>query len=87
MGAGSGYGLRFNGSSSYVYAIDVPSLDLTTALTISFWINGSDVPGVDQRTVAKKYDWEVKLNGSAHAPQFSSGAQYYAILNYSLPMS
>lgn len=81
-----GYGLLFNGASSYVSVEDVPSLDLSTAMTISFWINGSNVSGVDQRIVTKNYDWNVKLNGPTHAPQFTATAAYYATMDYSLPM-
>jgi hypothetical protein len=80
-----GHGLQFNGTSSYVSVVDAASLNLSGALTISFWINGSDVPGVDQRIVSKNFDWDVKLNGATHAPQFTA-APYYATMDYSLPM-
>jgi hypothetical protein len=81
----SGTALSFSGSGDYVNVNDSPSLKLSTAMTVSFWVKSSDLPGIDQRIVSKNYDWDVKLNGSMHVPQFSSGAKY-AALNYSLPM-
>ena len=80
-----GTALSFSGSGDYVNVNESKSLELSTAMTVSFWIKASDSPGVDQRIVSKNYDWDVKLNGSAHVLQFSSGSQY-ALLNYSLPM-
>jgi hypothetical protein len=80
-----GTALSFSGSGDYVNVNESSSLELSTAMTVSFWVNASDVPGVDQRIVSKNYDWDVKLNGSRHLPQFSSGSSY-AALNYSLPM-
>jgi Concanavalin A-like lectin/glucanases superfamily/Purple acid Phosphatase, N-terminal domain/Protein of unknown function (DUF1565) len=80
-----GSALSFSGAGDYVNVNEGPSLELSTAMTVSFWIKASDVPGVDQRIVSKNYDWDVKLNGSGHIPQFSSGSMF-AALNYSLPM-
>jgi hypothetical protein len=80
-----GNALSFSGSGDYVNVNESPSLELSTAMTVSFWIKASDLPGVDQRIVSKNYSWDIKLNGSAHVPQFSSGSKY-AGLNYSLPM-
>ena len=80
-----GTALSFSGSGDYVNVNESPSLALSKAMTVSFWIKASDLPGVDQRIVSKNYSWDIKLNGSMHVPQFSSGAMY-AALNYSLPM-
>ncbi|HLI86686.1 MAG TPA: LamG-like jellyroll fold domain-containing protein [Bryobacteraceae bacterium] len=80
-----GTALQFNGTSSYVAVTDEPTIDLTNNLTISFWVNAADNPGIDQRIVAKNYDWDVKLNGASHVPQFDANGMY-ATLNYSLPM-
>ena len=80
-----GTALSFSGSGDYVKVNESSSLELSTGMTVSFWVNASDLPGVDQRIVSKNYAWDVKLNGSRHIPQFSSGANY-AELNYSLTM-
>jgi hypothetical protein len=80
-----GTALSFSGSGDYVNVNESHSLELSTAMTVSFWVNASDHPGVDQRIVSKNYDWDIKLNGSRHLPQFSSGSKY-AALNYTLPL-
>jgi len=41
---------------------------------------------VDPRTVSKLYSWDVKLNGSSRAPQFSATGMY-GRLNYSLALN
>lgn len=81
-----GTALQFNGTSSYVSIVDEPTIDLTNNLTISFWVDASANPGIDQRIVSKNYIWDVKLNGSGYFPQFTTGNGTYAIMNYSLPM-
>ena len=80
-----GTALSFSGSGAYINVKESASLELSKTMTVAFWVNASNVTGDDQRIVSKNYDWDVKLNGSSHAPQLSSGSKY-AQLNYSLPM-
>jgi hypothetical protein len=62
-----------------------PSLEMTSGLTVAFWINPQDVPSIDERVITKTYSWDVKLNGANRNPQFSAGSAY-AKLNYALPV-
>ena len=62
-----------------------PSLEMTSALTVAFWINPQDVANIDERVITKSYSWDVKLNGAYRNPQFSAGSAY-AKLNYALPV-
>jgi hypothetical protein len=80
-----GTALSFSGAGQYVSVRERSSLEFSNVFSVSFWIKASDVPNVDQRIVSKNYDWDVKLNGSAHVPQLTAGGEY-AALNYSLPM-
>jgi hypothetical protein len=78
-------GAWLNGSS-YISVKESASIEQSTALTVSFWIRDSDWGNVAARLVTKSYSWDVKLNGSARYPQFTSGNKY-AALNYSLPLN
>ena len=74
-----GGGILLNGIDS---SVDVPpsaSLAATTALTIAFWINPQDVPGVDERLVDKLFAWDVKFNGTGLYGQLSSTVGYSAM--------
>ena len=83
----SNYGMTawFSGTNSYGSVKESASLDMTTQLTVSFWLRPSTNSNTDPRVISKLYDWEVKLNGSNRYPQFSAGTQY-ATLNYALPL-
>jgi concanavalin A-like lectin/glucanase superfamily protein/uncharacterized protein DUF1565 len=83
----SNYGMTawFSGTNSYGSVKESASLDMTTQLTVSFWLRPSTNSNTDPRVISKLYDWDVKLNGSNRYPQFSAGAQY-ATLNYALPL-
>jgi len=71
--------------SNYVSVPESASLEFSTQFTVSFWINATNVPYVDERIISKNYDWDVKLNGSRNNLQLSAGGAY-AMMNYSLPM-
>jgi hypothetical protein len=83
----SNYGMTcwFSGSSSYGMVKESPSLEMTSQLTVAFWLRPSQNSNTDPRVISKLYDWDVKLNGSSRYPQFSAGGQY-AVLNYALPL-
>ena len=83
----SNYGMTawFSGTNSYGSVKESASLEMTTQLTVSFWLRPSTNSNTDPRVISKLYDWEVKLNGSNRYPQFSAGTQY-ATLNYALPL-
>jgi hypothetical protein len=74
--------LQLDGTSGYVSIPESSQLELTTQLTVSFWLQSTSNSNPDARVVAKVYDWFVKLNN--HDPQFSAGSDY-AITNYYLP--
>jgi hypothetical protein len=69
----------------YAVVNEHPSLQMTSGLTVAFWINPQDVPNIDERVITKTYSWDVKLNGTNRNPQFSAGSAY-AKLNYALPV-
>jgi hypothetical protein len=69
----------------YAVVNEHPSLEMTSQLTVAFWINPQDLPSIDERVITKSYSWDVKLNGVYRYPQFSAGSSY-AKLNYSLPV-
>jgi hypothetical protein len=79
-----GNAISFGGTNSYGRVAESASLEMTSQLTISFWLNPSSNPNTDPRVISKLYDWDVKLNGSNRYPQLSAGGRY-AMLNYSLP--
>jgi hypothetical protein len=81
----SGSGLLLNGSG-YVSVAASASLGTGKAFTVVFWMAPQDVSGVDQRIVANRYNWDVKLNGSAHRPQLSAAGKY-AQMQYSAPLA
>ena len=54
-------------------------------MTVAFWLRPSTNSDTDPRVIAKAYDWDIKLNGSSHHPQFDVGGSY-ATLNYPLPL-
>lgn len=76
--------LGLNGTTGYISINDASQLDMTTNLTVAFWVYAVPSPTGDpgQRVVAKLYDWDIKLNNTS--PQFS-GAGRYAMTDYSLP--
>lgn len=78
-GGRSGAALYLNGSSHYVRIPGSSSLNPASSLTIAFWINPQDAPGVDDRVVAKRSSWEIKLNGSKLLPQFIGAGKYAAL--------
>ena len=78
--------VSFNGTTGYGSVAESASLEITSQLTVSFWVNPSSNNNTDPRVISKLYDWDVKLNGSNRYPQLSAGGQY-AMLNYSLPVN
>ena len=81
-GAGHrGTALVVDGKTGYAFVSESPSLDLTTELTISSWLNLDEVP-YDQRFVEKKYTYGMKLNG--RSPQIE-GAGAYAVMSSTMP--
>ncbi|HLJ50286.1 MAG TPA: LamG-like jellyroll fold domain-containing protein [Bryobacteraceae bacterium] len=70
-----------NGASQYISVPESASLEMTSSLTVSFWMNPQGVVSVDPRIIAKVWTWDVKLNGAMRYPQFS-GAGKYAMINY-----
>ena len=77
--------LALNGSGQYVSVNESASLEMTTQLSVAFWIKPKGTSNVDPRVVAKLYDWDVKLNGNAY-PQFSSGSGY-AVMNSAVSLN
>lgn len=82
--------LLLNGLNSYVSAGETPNLEMSSQMSISFWIAERTIPkrSVSQgdtspRIFAKVYDWDVKLN--AGMPQLSAGGSY-ALANSSIPL-
>ena len=71
--------VRLNGSSSFISVPESPSLEGTQQMTLSMWVNSSAPLTTDPRLIAKKYSWDVKLNGAAGYPQFSAGGQYFML--------
>ena len=81
-----GMAISFSGSNSYGSVNESKSIEMTSALTVAFWVRASANAASDPRIVTKLYDWDVKLNGTNRTPQFSSGS-LYAQLNYVLPLT
>jgi hypothetical protein len=54
-------------------------------MTVSMWLSAGASNGTDPRIVAKRYDWDVKLNGSNRYPQFSASGKF-ATLSQPLPI-
>jgi hypothetical protein len=81
---GCGKCIWLNGTSSNMSVPDKPGIDLTTTMSVSMWVNSDIHSGSDPRLIAKRYSWDVKLNGSNRYPQLSANGKY-ALLNYSLP--
>jgi hypothetical protein len=77
--------LALNGSGQYVSVNESPSLEMTSQLSVAFWIKPSATFNVDPRVVEKLYDWDVKLNGNAF-PQFSGGSGY-AVMSSSVSLN
>jgi hypothetical protein len=59
---------------------------MTSQVTVSFWVDPNANSNTDPRIIGKLYDWDVKLNGSNHYPQFEIGGGQYAMLNYPLAL-
>ncbi len=75
--AGSyGKAIALSGGDSYVSVAESASIEMTTQLTVSFWMNPQVTSSADPRVIAKLYCWDVKLNGSNGFPQFSVGGKY-----------
>jgi hypothetical protein len=74
-----------NGSSSSGSVVDSASLQLTSRMTVAMWLYSGASTGSDPRLVSKRYDWDVKLNGSGRYPQLSAGGRY-AMLSQSIPV-
>jgi len=78
--------ISLSGSNSYVSVSESSSLEGATQITVSMWLRPNSNGNVDPRTVSKLYSWDVKLNGSSRAPQFSATGMY-GRLNYSLALN
>jgi len=76
----------FSGSSSYGAVTESKSLEMSTQMTVGFWVRPGQSSGTDPRVMSKLYVWDVKLNGSSRYPQITAGGQY-AELNYALPLA
>ncbi len=76
--------ILFRNPGDHVEVNAGPSLSLSSAMTVSFWIMAQDVPNVDERIISKSYSWDIKLNGASRIIQFTSGGKY-AQLDYVLP--
>jgi Concanavalin A-like lectin/glucanases superfamily/Purple acid Phosphatase, N-terminal domain/Protein of unknown function (DUF1565) len=82
----SGTGVSLSGSSdNYIMVNESASLQMTTQLTVAFWLSPSPTSDSDPqpRIIAKVDDWDVKLNGRGRLPQFTAAGKY-AQANYSL---
>lgn len=75
--------VRFNGYGDHIQVKESPSLEMATDMTVAFWISPDDVPGLDERVLAKVYSWDVKLQGDNRYPQFTSSGKW-AQLDYGL---
>jgi hypothetical protein len=78
--------ISLSGSNSYVSAAESSSLEEGSQMTVSMWLRPNSNGNVDPRTISKLYSWDIKLNGSNRAPQFSAGG-LYGLLNYSLALN
>jgi hypothetical protein len=78
--------ISLSGSNSYVSVAESPSLEGVSQMTVSMWLRPNSNGNVDPRAISKLYSWDVKLNGSSRAPQFSAGS-LYGMLNYSLALN
>jgi hypothetical protein len=76
----------FNGRSSYISVAESASLEVGQQMTVSMWVNPNATSATDPRIISKRYDWDVKLNGANHYPQFGANGKYVA-LNYPLALS
>jgi hypothetical protein len=83
--------LFLNGSSSYISAGETTSLEMTSQMSISFWIADRTIPkrsisngDTSPRIFAKVYDWDIKLNNGL--PQLTAGNSY-AVANSSIPLN
>lgn len=81
---GSVTAVQFKGTGDYIRVPESDSLQMTTAMTVAFWVAPTDVPGVDERIMSKAYTWGIKLNGTNRTPQFSAAGRW-ATMNTSLP--
>jgi hypothetical protein len=81
-----GTSLSFSGSSSYVSVKESTSIENTSQMSVGFWIYANANTNSDPRVLTKSYSWDIKLNGSGIAPQFSSAGKY-AKLNYDLTLN
>ncbi len=79
--------LILDGSDSYVTVNESATLEMTSQLTVSFWVDAATNSNADPRVIDKLYDWDVKLNGTNRNPQFEIAGGQYAMLNYSLPLN
>ena len=77
--------LYFSGPGSYVDVPESPSLEMTRALTVAFWLDPNPNTVTDPRVIAKVFDWDVKLNGANRNPQFDGPNGQYAMTNFSPP--
>lgn len=78
---------QFSGTGiDFIQVSEAPSLQMTTAMSVAFWISPDDVAGVDERVLAKVYSWDIKLQGDGRYPQLTAGGKY-AQLNYPLAKS
>lgn len=77
-----GTAISLNGTTAYVTVNESASIELSSQMSVSFWVQSSSTPGIDQRIIGKLYDWEIKLNG--RYPQLTAGGKY-AQMSYALP--
>jgi hypothetical protein len=81
---GGSSGISLSSAGDHIDVAGTDTLELANELTVSAWINVSDVPSLDERVISKAYSWDVKLNGVSRFPQFSAAGRY-AMLDYLLP--
>ncbi len=76
--------LSFSGYGDHVEVKESSSIELSSQMTVAFWVSPQNQNSVDERIIAKSYSWDVKLNGNQRYPQLSAAGKY-AQMAYSLP--